>query len=113
MPYNFKQTNQNYKKCDSKQLEPQMGSLPNLSEICKEEDIPIYFKPGLALGRVQPQSFRNERTKIRYRQSERGEMPKTKRKMYPPTTTTTTKWMPFDDLILQVPSEILSLEIFL
>ncbi|KAF2885088.1 hypothetical protein ILUMI_21091 [Ignelater luminosus] len=78
-----------------------MGSLPNLSEIGKEEDSPIYYRTGLPQGqenfpRGPVQSFRNERCKIRYRQSERGDLPRPRRKMPPPT-----KWVPFDDLAIQ------------
>lgn len=79
-----------------------MGSLPNLSEIGKEEDCPIYYRTGLPQGqdnfpRGPVQSFRNERCKIRYRQSERGDLPRPRRKMPPPS-----KWVPFDDLAIQV-----------
>ncbi|KAF5284134.1 hypothetical protein FQR65_LT00134 [Abscondita terminalis] len=49
-----------------------MGSLPNLSEI-KDDDVP----------RTSGYSFRNERCKIRYRQSERGYLPRRKKNTFP------------------------------
>ncbi|XP_031331304.1 protein unc-93 homolog A [Photinus pyralis] len=65
-----------------------MGSLPNLSEISREDDTQLCNSRGA------PCSFRNERCKIRYRQSERGYLRRPK-KHFP------SRWTPCDDVTLQ------------
>ncbi|KAK5638976.1 hypothetical protein RI129_013271 [Pyrocoelia pectoralis] len=66
-----------------------MGSLPNLSEISRDDDTQ-YFN-----ARGTQDSFRNERNKIRYRQSERGYVHRAKKKQLP------SRWAACEDVTLQ------------